>query len=545
MELAHRYTVVFLLVVVVSGAVLFVTFSTHQSDVTESAEQSVESRASVASASLDNRLRDQQETISFLATNPAIVEHRTDRQRSTLDSFVETTSFNGVSVVNETGRIRALVTTDGEQTELIGEDLSNRQYVQRALAGDQYISEPIRAETENHILVISAPLVGDTEVVGTVNGAYHLNRTQLFQNLVRDDDETAVTVTAGNETLYSGAGRFSEMINGSASLKTVDWTVTVHRNQQSIDQSVDRLLLFQVALGLVLLGSLVGFGGWVYRSQIRRTSTLQDRLHALEQREYEPGPSLEGSSEWQQIDEVLDQLGETLSRREQMLLVHNRILRHNLRNKLNVIDSHAELLESKVDEEHIDDIGNIRTTTDRLLMLAERARMTVQFLDPPKEPLRADVTPIVRRRIENVEQRNPSLTIRQFLHESAYAACEGEIGTAIEELLQNVADHGGPEPTATVTVATQRNSILIRIEDAGPGIPEEEVEIVSGDQDVTQLQHMRGIGLRLVDWIVRRYDGTLSISQGTQEGTVIDIRLPRADPPEGESEGSNTAQGNQ
>jgi len=529
MQLAHRYLAVFFVVVVIAGGVLFATFDAHRTDVLDSTEESLTDRATTTATYLDNQLREQRRVVSYAATNDAFTEHRTARQTTSVRSFVTATAFEGASVVDETGEIQALVTVDGESPELVGESLAHREYVQRALAGEQHVSEPFRAETGNHIVVISAPLRVRGEVVGTINGAYHLDETELFSAIAAEDDDTGLVVRAGEADLYDGTGGFGETITERAALDTVDWTVAVHQDRSAVDRTVNRLLLFQTALGIVLLGSFVAFGGWVYRSQIGRIGLLGERLEALQRREYDRGPPLGGSAEWRRIDDALERLATVLDRREQMLLVLNRILRHNLRNKLNVVHNRAELLEAELDDDHAADASNIRETTDDLLTLADRARRTETLLDPPvTEPLRTDVAAEVRNRVALLEEREPSLSVAVSAPEPVYAACGQEIGTAIEELLANVVDYAGPEPSATVIVAEAGEHVVIRIEDDGPGIPAEEAGVVSGDQDITQLRHTLGVGLWLVKWIVDRYGGTLRFPE-QDDGGVVEIQLPRAD----------------
>lgn len=527
MKLAHRYTILFLVVVVVAGGVLFATFDQHRSDVTENAEASVQDRSDRMATSLDHELNEQQRIVAFAASDDRLLDQQSDSQRSVLESFVETTEFDGVSVVDETGEVQSLMTTDSEKTDMVGYDLSNREYVQRALGGQQYVSEPLEAETDNLIVVISAPVKDDGEVVGTINGAYHLEKTDVFESLTSEEEVKSVTVESGDLELFSTV-ETAETINASADLETADWTVTAHHRTAAVDSSIERLGLIQGLMGLVLLGTLTTFGGWVYRSQIVQIGHILDQLNALKRREYDSEYELGGGTEWEEIEEALTELREALAQREQMLLVHNRILRHNLRNKLNVIRSQAEMLDADVDGESSAETTEIHRATEKLLQLADRARTTERLLDPPENDARTDVTRVVHERAARIQESEPSLSVTVSAPESVHAACGTEISTAIDELLQNVADHGGSGPTATVTVAAAGEHVVIRVEDDGPGIPESEASVIAGDHDITQLRHTVGIGLWLVDWIVSRYDGSLRVPQTRDGGSVVEIELHRA-----------------
>ncbi|MFC7074662.1 cache domain-containing protein [Halovenus rubra] len=513
-----------------SGGVLFATFDSHRSDVTENAEASAESRAATMAKYLDNELQEQQQVLELFKQSE-LAQTVTTPSTVDLEPFVETTAFDGISVVNKSGAIQSLMTSSGPEPDVVGNDLSSRMYVKKALAGEKYISKPFVADTGNHIIVMSTPIRINGSIQGTLNGAYHIEKANLFDILVNEDNATATTVEAGGKGLYSTVGEQEETISTSVELKTVNWTLTAHYDRAVVEQSVRRLAIFQGVLGLVLFGTLVTFGWWVYRSQVLQIGRVLNYLDALTRRKYNYQSRLSGGSEWNQIESSLTRLRDELSQREQMLVVHNRILRHNLRNKLNVIRSHNSLLKRNSDVSTEERTAAIEQATDDLLELADRARTTEQLLDPTDtQELRTDMVPLIRERAEKIQQDETELSVEVVTPCSAYAACDSDISSAIDELLQNVVDHGGPEANATVTVSSADGHVIIRIEDDGDGIPEREMQIINGDENITQLRHTVGIGLWLVEWIVRRYDGVFRVPE--QSRGLVEITLPCASAPE-------------
>jgi signal transduction histidine kinase len=65
------------------------------------------------------------------------------------------------------------------------------------------------------------------------------------------------------------------------------------------------------------------------------------------------------------------------------------------------------------------------------------------------------------------------------------------------------------------------------VSDNGPGIPQREQEIVTGDRTITQLDHGSGLGLWVAKWIVEDYGGELSF-EADEAGTTVVLRLERA-----------------
>ncbi len=444
----------------------------------------------------------------------------------TLEQFVDVSAFGGVTVVDETGAVRAIETRQASTSvTIVGTDLSDRRYVDRSLRGEEYVSDPLEAETGNDVIVVSTPIREDGEIVGSLNGAYHIDDERLFEPIA-EDDQGAITVEADGETVFTNADHLDETIEDEATVGTVDWTVTAHRERGEVTGSIDRLVLFQTASAVALLSSVTGFAVWIYRSKVRRIGRILERLRALERREYGDEPAIGGAAEWRRIDRALDGLAGSLARREQMLLVLNRILRHNLRNTLNLVVGHANDLESRLDGENRESAAEIAAATRELLELADRARTTESLLDPiDDETLRTDVATITRERVDAFDAASRSRDLESVIvdgPEQAIAACGEGIGIAIDELLANAADHAGPNPSVTIEIEPTSEWIRLAVEDDGPGIPPEDISVITGEREISQVNHAGGIGLWLVDWIVSRHGGRLSISS-SESATAGDV----------------------
>ncbi|MEF8886378.1 MAG: sensor histidine kinase, partial [Haloarculaceae archaeon] len=80
--------------------------------------------------------------------------------------------------------------------------------------------------------------------------------------------------------------------------------------------------------------------------------------------------------------------------------------------------------------------------------------------------------------------------------------------------------------TVTVRVESDGREVLVRIADDGPGIPDAELEALSGQERA--LCHGSGFGLWVAKWCVECNDGRLTIESPDEGGTVATIRLPSA-----------------
>ncbi len=528
MKIKYRFLMVFVLVTVITAGVLVAAFDSHRSDLQADVNADIERNAATAVGVLDNRLTEQQQTIDVAAAHPALrADNGTERQLA-LDGFVERSSFNGASVIDADGEMVAIAGVDETTREaVVGQSFADRPYVSQALANETYISEPFVADTGNNVVVISTPLRDQNgTVVGALTGSYHLNETELFEPL--DDESSAIglTVVAGGTTLYSTADAFDGAVSHSRELSTVGWVVTSQYELAAINQELRELAVVQLVIGITLIGTITGFSVWVYQSEIRHIERLHHRIENLKQRKYEDDIEFDGAAEWQQIGAALNQLSATLSSREQMLLVVNRFLRHNLRNELNVVTGYAaEIHQTTTDPQSSAHAEKIQSSTESILSTAERVRLTEKLIDPATaEHHTCELISLLELQIERITSKHPSFTVELTSPESVHViGCE-TLPFAVSELLTNVVDHAGESPAANITVTTNQTEATIRICDSGPGIPADETALLSGKQAITPLNHSSGLGLWLVNWIVSRHGGTLSIPE-TDDGTTVVITL--------------------
>ena len=530
MKIKYRFLLVFILVTVITAAVLVGSFDSYRNDLRADVDETTAQEARTAVSVLDSRLADQQQSVEIAATNPALQAHGEPRQEAMLSSFLSASTFSGVSVVDADGRMVAIAGVDDESRQaVIGESFTDRRYVQAALSGETFISDPFLADTGNHVTVISTPLRNDSgAVVGAVTASYDLTETTLFSPLETTDDEIGLTVAADGTVLYSTAEGFAESATDTRSLSTTGWVVTSHYDAAAIREDLRELGALHLLVSVLLIGTITGFGIWIYQSEIRHTERLHSRIDNLEARTYDDDIEFDGSAEWQAIGRALDRLSTTLASREQMLIVLNRFLRHNLRNDLNVAVGHAaDIRRAATTDDEQQRAETMESAIASVLSTADRVRLTEQLIDPAAlDEQSVDLVAVLVERIEETTTEYPELTVTLDAPETVWARGGETLSFAIEELLDNVAAHGRPSPVARITVKPTAKHVTLRIADNGPGIHPDEAAVITGQQQITPLQHSSGLGLWLVNWIVRRHNGQLSIPE-TDDGTTIVITLPR------------------
>jgi len=214
-------------------------------------------------------------------------------------------------------------------------------------------------------------------------------------------------------------------------------------------------------------------------------------------------------------------------RRERQLVVMDNLLRHNLRNDLNIISGTAELIEEEVPEAS-DRTAVIRRTSEALLASVEKERDVIELLtgDPSRE--RFDLTAAIERSLDTVHEELPAATIETSLPETATVFALRELQIAITELLENAIRHTESDPpTVELSARTTEDIVEVACADGGPPIPEIEAAVLRGDHRMTRVYHSSGLGFWLVYWAVELSDGHITVERSPAEGNRITLSIPR------------------
>lgn len=94
-------------------------------------------------------------------------------------------------------------------------------------------------------------------------------------------------------------------------------------------------------------------------------------------------------------------------------------------------------------------------------------------------------------------------------------------------ILDNAAKHGGEGKRIQVSMCSENGSVVIRIRDFGPGIPEDELPLVKHKfYKGSSKARGTGIGLAVCDEIVRLHGGALVLENAEGGGTLVTVRIP-------------------
>ena len=200
--------------------------------------------------------------------------------------------------------------------------------------------------------------------------------------------------------------------------------------------------------------------------------------------------------------------------REQRLEVLNRVLRHNLRNRIEVIRSNAEELSAQTNSGYAETIID---SADGLADLGAKARAIDRFVSRSVRETERDLVGELET-IVAAADGEISLTTP----ESAPLVTDwGALTAALESAIENAVEYA--DASVAVSVETTPEGYTITVADDGPGIPDSELAALDAGTE-TALQHGTGLGLWRLKWGVRKLNGDLTFD--TDDGTTVRITVP-------------------
>ena len=159
-----------------------------------------------------------------------------------------------------------------------------------------------------------------------------------------------------------------------------------------------------------------------------------------------------------------------------------------------------------------------------------------------EERVRIDMIELAERVIEALRMRENDVQFEVSRHDNrpdsqCYVNASPErLTQVLENLLDNAASFSPKGGCVIVSVSRRNSEIVTRIEDQGPGIPKENLEMIfdrfasyrTGETEPSKLGHL-GLGLSIVKAIVEGYKGRVAVCNLSGGGACFEITLPAAE----------------
>ena len=300
-------------------------------------------------------------------------------------------------------------------------------------------------------------------------------------------------------------------------------------------------------LAVIILGVLVfslAVAGWL---SIRFSGRLASPISRLTDfaRDFRRGktstlPTVEtGISEVGELSRAFGEMIEALDRSREHLIRAGKlavvgemaaIMAHEVRTPLGILKTSAQMLERRHGASSQDHelIGFIVSETDRLNRLVT---MLLECASPRPPHFEAqDLHDIIRHVLAMVggkaEKKNIRIETSLDARESVLDCDREQMIQVFLNLVINATQHVPEGGRIRIASLDAGNAIVLRFEDDGPGIPQIEEERVF-DPFYTRREGGIGLGLTIVQQIVRAHGGDIVVSRSDLGGAAFMIRFDR------------------
>lgn len=210
---------------------------------------------------------------------------------------------------------------------------------------------------------------------------------------------------------------------------------------------------------------------------------------------------------------------------------------HDLRNLLGLVSLSVDLITeelrgSAAGETLAEDLDSIRTATQSGRALTESLLRFARGKEG--EAKRVDAADLVRRVAEVLRPavgRGYRIEVEVGSRVPELNAVPAEVEQILVNLLLNARDAGGGRGTARVTVSGEGQGrsrhLTFVVEDDGPGMDPETLRRVC-EAFFTTKKDGNGLGMAVVNTLVRRNGGELKIDSLVGRGTRVEVRFPAA-----------------
>lgn len=226
-------------------------------------------------------------------------------------------------------------------------------------------------------------------------------------------------------------------------------------------------------------------------------------------------------------------LGRNISdrvKKEQRLEVLTRTLRHDISTIANILITNTEFLKNYniQDNQYTNTIDTLVKNSNRLVDISNKSRKIqdiIQKGEYKKEKI--DITEIIQESIESFRKSHTEAKIKTDIPDSLYVYTNKIIVYAIDNLIENAIQHNDKQtPIVKISINKNIDYVTIEISDNGPGIPQDQIDVLQSGKE-TDLEHLDGLGLWVVYWIIKEIDANINFENGKKEGSKISITLKK------------------
>lgn len=234
---------------------------------------------------------------------------------------------------------------------------------------------------------------------------------------------------------------------------------------------------------------------------------------------------------------------ERLERQRDDLETLNQVVRHDIRNDLQLVDLYSDLLGEHVDEDGQPHLEKLKEGVENAVDLTRTARELAEVMlttSVDQQTVRLDRVITTQAEETRESCRSASVIVDGTLPPVNVVGNE-MLDSVFRNLLKNAIQHNNSEePTVVVTTETADDIVTVGVLDDGPGVPDAQKDDIFGRGERGLESEGTGIGLYLVQSLVDSFGGDVWVEDAEDrttpaeytegmDGAAFVVELPRAE----------------
>ena len=305
-----------------------------------------------------------------------------------------------------------------------------------------------------------------------------------------------------------------------------------------MEQHIGAVLAVSLLAAAGLTGATLLSNNYCIRSILLSVAEITQKARRIAGGTYGIQIEILSHDELGELAEAINDLSNQLSQNEKMQSEFISSLSHELRTPLTAITGWSETLlgGDTLDAETARGMRIIlreaRRLTEMVVDLLDFTRMQDGRMTLNVEPadIRSEFEDTVYMYSSRLVQEGIALELEENDQDIPEIPCDAKrLRQVFLNVLDNAAKHGGEGKRILASMHYDGSTVLFRIRDFGPGIPEDELSLVKKKfYRGSSKTRGTGIGLAVCEEIVTMHGGTLTLENAEGGGTLVTIALPAA-----------------
>ena len=303
-----------------------------------------------------------------------------------------------------------------------------------------------------------------------------------------------------------------------------------------MDRQLAMIALLAVLALLVILAAVILSMSYYFRRVLYPLAEITEKAKRIAGGTYGIQIQNKYNVEIGELADTINELSSQLDRNEKMQTEFISSLSHELRTPLTAITGWSETL---IGDETLD----ADTLRGMKIILREARRLTEMVVDlldftriqdgrmtlhVEESDIRGEFEDTVYMYGSRLAQEGIRLEYLDHDEDIPEIICDAKrMRQVFLNILDNAAKHGGEGKRIQASIHYENDAVFVYIRDFGPGIPEDEIPLVTKKfYKGSSKARGSGIGLAVCDEIVAMHGGTLTLENAPGGGTLVTVKLP-------------------